>query len=113
MLHFDHATRPLEAAQQTLHLLHGEYESHATTPLRASRIPIKDADATGATSCQPVAELAPLPKSPRRALPPSLKASYCPTCGGRTVVVSPAADHLLCAGCAPAWQPRIRDWKAA
>jgi hypothetical protein len=45
-----------------------------------------------------------------RALPPGLKPSYCPTCNGRTVVVSPAADHLLCAGCAPPWEvPRRRS----
>jgi hypothetical protein len=38
------------------------------------------------------------------ALPAGLKASYCPTCSGRTVVVTPAADNLACARCTPAWQ---------
>jgi hypothetical protein len=50
MLHFGHATGPLETVQQALHLLHPEYGRHATTLCVASRIPIKDADATAATS---------------------------------------------------------------
>jgi hypothetical protein len=45
-----------------------------------------------------------IPSLSARALPLGLKPSYCPTCGGRTVVVSSAADNLRCAGCAPAWE---------
>jgi hypothetical protein len=44
-----------------------------------------------------------------RALPPGLKPSYCPTCGGRAVVVSAAADNLKCARCAPARQSRRQE----
>jgi hypothetical protein len=43
-----------------------------------------------------------------RALPLGLKPSYCPTCGGRTVVLAPAADGVLCARCAPPWHARQR-----
>jgi hypothetical protein len=43
-----------------------------------------------------------------RALPSGLKASYCPGCGGRAVVVAAAIDHLRCAGCVPLTPTRRR-----
>lgn len=43
-----------------------------------------------------------------QALPPGLKPSYCPGCGGRSTVVSVAATHLPCAACASPWPTRTR-----
>lgn len=42
-----------------------------------------------------------------RVLPRGLKASYCLTCGGRTVVIAPAVDNLQCARCSPSGQRRL------
>lgn len=46
-------------------------------------------------------------------LPDGLKASYCPVCGGRAVVVAPAAPDLRCARCAPERQSRSSHWVPA
>lgn len=95
-----------------------EYVAGAAQLVVATPHPYKGAGgyiSATSTPSHPVAELASLPETPSneerdRALPPGLKASYCPTCNGRTVVIAPAAANLMCAGCAPAWQvPRRRS----
>jgi hypothetical protein len=64
---------------------------------------------TAPTSTSPAPIRVPTLKERDRALPDGLKPSYCPSCRGRTVVVSPAAAHLRCARCAPASHSRRQE----
>lgn len=80
---------------------------------RAELVAALSVDApTAPTSTSPT-PITPSNEERDAALPLGVKASYCPTCHGRTVVVTPAADNLKCARCAPAWQGSPRRSRSA